>query len=212
MRSDDGGIDDDRGATAQRTLTLTQIGLDVILSLSLEPAGTRLTNLATGIGAPVSSVQAALRILAANRIVERLDGPPPQYRLVESHPARTRLVALASVLIDPPKALAIVLRASSATGYAAVDHAGFIATVAADATIDDRARLAAALDDIAVARRDAPPVELAGEEEFGRLATASIGLRARLREAIVIKGRLPRLGAPRRQAASAPVPTDQMIS
>ncbi|MFL5778204.1 MAG: hypothetical protein ACJ761_04605 [Chloroflexota bacterium] len=171
-------------------MALTSIGLDIVLGLAQVPGGLRLSPLATAIGSPVSSVQAALRILLANRLVERDAAMPPRYRLAP-HPAREELVGLATVFPEPAHAIGIALRANPSVDFAAVDQAGFVAT--SDPT---QSVLAASLDAtiarIRAARPDTPPVEVTEREAFSRLIDVSLGLESRLRRMIVLKGRLPR--------------------
>jgi hypothetical protein len=176
---------------AGRRLTLTPIGFDIAIALSQEPGGLRLSSLSQAIGSPLSSVQAALRILVANGLAER-DGTPPSYRLAAAHPAHDRLVGLARVLPDPSHALAVTLRANEAVAFAAVDAGGFMAALADGPRSGARSRLHGALEDIRAARTGTPPVDLLDADEFARLLEVSIGLRARVSAAVVIKGRLPR--------------------
>jgi hypothetical protein len=205
MTETTGGSDGEPGSASGRRLTLTPISFDVVLALSQVPDGMRLSALSAAIGSPVSSVQAALRILTANGLADRVDGTIPRYLLDAAHPAYRELVALATVLPDPAHAIGIALRASEDVVFAAVDRAGFLASVRDEATADDRSRLAACLERIAAARPGTPPVDLIGMAEFRRLATVSLGLRARLRSTIMLKGRAPRDDA-RPQGGEPPVP------
>lgn len=201
MTPDVGG----RDAHSVRRLTLTPIGFDIVLALAQVPDGMRLSALAAAIGSPVSSVQAALRILLANGLAERVGDAPPHYRLADRHPAHAHLVDLAVVLPDADHALAVILRASPAIEVAVVDAAGFIASVRDDARPEDRERLRRMLDQVAGARRDTPPIELDEHESLTRLLGVSLGLRARMREAITLKGRIPRTV---RSPAPPPEPTE----
>lgn len=183
-----------------RRLTLTPISLDIIVALAHDPDGLRLTPLATAISAPVSSVQAALRVLMANGLVRRNDETPPPYALAP-HPARDALIGTSILLPEAAHALGVALRSSSAVAFAAVDRDGFVAGL--DPKADDRARvrLSTTLEQVAAARPDAPPVEVMALDELLRIRTVSIGLRARLDSAIVVKGSLGRRGAPTGTAA-----------
>ena len=179
-------------------LTLSPIGLDVILAASQVPHGIRLSDLATVIGSPVSSVQTALRILIGSGLIRRLGGSAPRYALA-AHPAHEQLVALATVLPEAEHAIAILLRASPAVSFAAADRGGFILAV------DDGAAEAAALLDghlgmIRATREPLPAIVRIPSPEFGRLLLVDLELRSRLQAAIVLKGSLPR--GPR---ASAPL-------
>lgn len=195
------------GATQEplgRRLALTPISLDVVAALAHDPGGLRLTPLAQVIGSPVSSVQAALRVLLANGLIRKDGDQPPTYRLA-AHAATDALVELSVLLPEPAHALGLALRASSVVVYAAVDRDGFVA--AADGTIDERAheRLLRTVSSIGAARSDAPPVQLMGPEELARLVAVSVGSRARLASAIALKGRLDRLGPGARPTAGLPV-------
>jgi hypothetical protein len=184
-----GGID---VAGSGRRLTLTPISFDIVVALGQLPDGLRLSTLAQAIGSPVSSVQAALRVLVGNGLAARVGDAPPHYRLAPDHPAADALLQLALVLPDAARATAIAVRASPAVELAVVDSAGFVVALSRGAGPDERVRLTGMLDVIAAARADAPPVEFFDHAEMARLLAVSIGLRDRIRRAVVIKGRLPR--------------------
>ena len=175
-----------------RRLTLSPIGFDIVLALSQTPGGLRLADLSHVIGSPVSSVQTALRILVANRIVTRQAIEPPRYRLDDEHPAREELVSLAAVLPDPAHAIGIVLRANPTVGYAAVDALGFIASELARSP-DEAAQeaLDQVLSHIAASRSEAPAVMRMTDLELERLVKVAMGLKARAQRATTIKGRSP---------------------
>ena len=184
-----GGDGPSRGKSAEptRRLTLSPIGFDIVLALSQAPNGLRLADVAHVIASPVSSVQTALRILLANGIVERLTTDPPTYRLEAMHPARSELVSLAAVLPAPERSIGIALRSNPAVVWAGVDAAGFL--VALD---DDRAEATAALqhhlDLVASARPESPPILRMPETELRRMARVSLDLRARVRDAVAVRG------------------------
>lgn len=184
-----------------RRLTLTPIGLDVVVALAHDPDGIRLSPLAHVIDAPVSSVQAVLRSLTASGLIVRDGRTPPAYALAD-HPARAALVQLALVLPEPVHVLSVVLRASPAVGYAAVDRHGFIATLHPSAPDDAIARLRATVADITAARANVPPVGLSPAGDLERLAAVSVGSRARLAAAITLKGQPP--AAPHRRPTDTP--------
>ena len=189
-----GGRSSGDDAGAARRLTLTPISFDIVVALGQLPEGLRLSPLAQAIGSPVSSVQAALRILVATRLAERVDTAPPHYELNRSNPAYAHLLGLAMVQPDPSHVAAILLRANPAVVFAAVDAGGFVAGLAASdpETEVARDRLLRALDTIRDSRDDVPPVELLEQDELTRHLTVSVGLRDRIRAAIVLKGRVPR--------------------
>lgn len=188
-----------------RRLAFTPISLDVVAALAHDPAGLRLTPLSQVIGSPVSSVQAALRVLLANGLVGRDREQPPSYRLT-AHPAVASLVELAILLPEPAHALGLALRASRAVLYAAVDRDGFVAAV--EGALGDPAhdRLLRTIGTIADAHPGAPPVQLMGPDELARLVAVSVGSRARLASAVALKGRLDRIGRAPRAAGTVPDP------
>lgn len=185
-----------------RRLALTPIGLDVVAALVHDPLGMRLTPLALAIGSPVSSVQAALRILLANGLVARDDQAPPLYALAP-HPARDALVQLSLLLPEASHVLGVVLRSSGAVAAAVVDRDGFAAGLDPGAGADLRRRLEDSLAAIAQARPDAPPVQVAELDEWQRLASVSVGTRARLQSAVVLKGSVERITRSDRRRAGA---------
>ncbi|HKG56101.1 MAG TPA: helix-turn-helix domain-containing protein [Candidatus Limnocylindrales bacterium] len=173
-----------------RRLTLSPIGFDIVLALSQAPVGLRLADLAHIIGSPVSSVQTALRILISNKLVERVSSDPPHYALAKDHPARDELASLATVLPDAAHAIGVILRANPSVRYAAVDSYGFLVAErpgdrGAGEALDHHLGL------VAGARPEAPSLVRMSEDEFGRIARVALGLRARARAALTIKGRLP---------------------
>lgn len=184
-----------------RRLALTPIGLDVVAALAHDPDGMRLTPLAVAIGSPVSSVQAALRILLANGLVIKDRQTPPLYALAP-HPARDPLVQLSLLLPEATHVLGVVLRASGAVAVAVVDRDGFAAGLDPDANVDLRRRLEESLALIAVARPDAPPVQIADLGEWQRIASVSVGTRARLQAAVVLKGTVERITSSDRRKTS----------
>lgn len=196
-----GGGDRDRAAAAlPRRLTLSPISFDIAIALGQLPDGLRLSPLAHAIGSPVSSVQAALRILVATGLAMRVGNSPPVYRLAERHPAFEPLVALALNVSEPAHALAIVLRANPAVRFAAVDARGFIAAIGGD-TIEARLRLERALETTRGASGAVPRVELFDEDELARHLAVSVGLRDRVRSAIVLKGHAPSRAAQTRSTS-----------
>jgi len=170
-----------------RRLALTPIGLDVVAALAHDPEGLRLTPLADAIGSPVSSVQAALRILMANGLVVRDKGQPPLYTLAP-HPARAALIDLAIILPEAVHALGVILRSSRAVVLATVDREGFHAGLDPAAPSAARERLMTSLASISDARADAPSVHVSDLPELVRMASISVGFRARLASAVPLKG------------------------
>jgi hypothetical protein len=177
--------------TPGRRLTLSPIGFDIVLALSQAPDGLRLADIAHVIGSPTSSAQTALRILVANDIAQRLAKDPPRYRLAPGHPARSELISLAAVLPEAPHAIGVVLRANPAVGYAAVDAEGFLVSERTDASAEGLELLDEELAMIAGARPNVPDVMRIREDELERHLRVAVGLRARARRAVTIKGTPP---------------------
>lgn len=185
-----GESDDPTGTSrpgSARRLTISPIGFDIVLALSQTPGGLRLAEVAHTIGSPVSSTQTALRVLLANGFVARLDDEPPRYVLSRRHPAASELAALSTVLPEPERAYGILFRANPALTFAGVDDAGFIIAV------DESQREAgAALDHhvslVRAARPSTPNVLRMTADEFGRMLRVSVGVRARVRDALVLRG------------------------
>ncbi len=175
----------------QRRLTLTPIAFDILLALDQSRNTIRLADLANLIGSPVSSVQASLRILMANDIVERIAGDPPVYRLRHDHPAAAALVNVASVLPEPEHVIGIALRANPAVAFATIDGDGFVYALLDDASRDDLGALGRLLETVRAARTDGPRCVQLGAAELGRLARVDVGLWRRISDAVRLKGRLP---------------------
>lgn len=181
------GVTSRKGASGSaRRLTISPIGFDLVLALSQAPSGLRLAELAHTIGSPVSSVQTALRVLLANGLAIRLADDPPRYVLSTEHPAATELASLATVLPEPERALGILFRASPAITFAGIDGVGFI--VAVDESHPATAALDRHLGLVSAARPATPNVLRMSTPEFGRMLRVSIGVRARVRDAIVLRG------------------------
>jgi hypothetical protein len=179
-----------------RRLTLTPLGLDVIAALAHDCRGIRLTPLATILGVPVSSTQAALRLLMRHGIVTSVREEVPVYQL-DGHPARDSLIDVAITTADPAHVTATVLRSSGAVAVALVDEQGFVVGLDPDGLDEDRERLTDSLTRIHAGHPDAPPVEISALDELARLMRVSIGSRARLVRAVVLRGSLERIAASR---------------
>lgn len=175
-----------------RRLTLSPISLDIVAALAHDPQGLRLAPMAAAIGSPVSSVQAALRILLANGLAVRDGQAPPHYALTD-HPARDPLIDVALLIPEPSHALGVILRTSRAVAFASVDRDGFMAGLDPDAPDAARERLLRSLATISGARDDVPRVQVADLEELVRLVSVSMGSKARVASAIVLKGHRDRV-------------------
>lgn len=197
-----------------RRPTLSPIGLDIVLAASQVPHGIRLSDLATVIGSPVSSVQTALRILAAHGIIRRHGGSVPRYGVSIAHPAWEQIVDLATVLPEPEHAMAIILRSNPAAAFAAVDAHGFV--VAVDDSLDAEAHmlLERHLNLVRATHHPLPALLRIPFDEFGRLVAVDLELRRRLEAAITLKGGLPRVPSAgfgalsRRRSPSGRIPVE----
>jgi hypothetical protein len=156
------------------------------------PHGIRLTDLATVIGSPVSSVQTALRGLIASGLLRRQPGASPRYGLASRHPARVQLVALATVLPEPEHAIAIILRANPSVAFAAADASGFIVAIDGEPGAESTELLHRHLDLIKDTHEHLPAIVRLPAVEFSRLVAVDLELRSRVEAAIVLKGSLPR--------------------
>ena len=169
---------------------LSPLAIEVALALGQARSGLRLAELASGVEAPVSSVQTALRSLIEAGIVERLERQPPTYRLVEDHPATLDLVNLAGRLTPPDLSLGIVVRSCPAVLYAACDALGVVVALDPAAAEEDRARLRATIERLKADRRCSSAIAVFETAELARLLRVDLALRARLAAAEPLRGRL----------------------
>src|SRR5438552_12527806 len=102
------------------------IALDLMLALTQRRDGARLTELSTAAGTTLSAAQAAIRLLLADRLIERERGGRPRYRLRREHPAIDALAELATTSTPPGHTLEVALRANPAVEFAARDLDGYI--------------------------------------------------------------------------------------
>jgi hypothetical protein len=111
--------------------------------------------------------------------------------LAPNHPARLELISLAAVLPDPPHAIGVILRANPAVAYAAVDGEGFLVSERHHPPKGARETLDQQLEHIAGARAKTPDIVRIAEDELERHLRVAVGLRARVRRAVTIKGHPP---------------------
>ena len=90
------------------------IALDLILGLTQKREGARLADLATAANTTLSAAQVAVRLLLADRLVEREPGRRPRYRLRREHPTVAALIELTVRSTAPAHALDVILRANPA--------------------------------------------------------------------------------------------------
>src|SRR5438094_3267638 len=101
------------------------IALDLILALTQKREGARLADLATATDTAISAAQVAVRLLLADRLIEREPGRRPRYRLRREHPAIAALIELSLRSTAPAHALDVILRANPAVEFAARDRDGY---------------------------------------------------------------------------------------
>src|SRR5947209_2205092 len=121
------------------------IALDLILGLTQRREGARLAALTTAADTTLSAAQVAVRLLLADRLIEREPGRRPRYRLRREHSALAALIELSLRSTAPAHALDVVLRANPAVEFAARDRDGYLVVEGPVADPRDVALLDAAL-------------------------------------------------------------------
>lgn len=115
----------------------SELALRSLVALSQRLAGVRTAELAAILGAPISSCQRAVEVLADDGLVERADH---RSRLVDS-PRAAEAVRFALSAVPPDGALAALARANPAVEFCGMDGAGVIMVVRRFAEPADEARL-----------------------------------------------------------------------
>jgi hypothetical protein len=175
---------------------VSAIGLDIVLAVSQVPNGLRLTEVATVIGSPVSSVQSALRTLDADGLVRRRGD---RYSLALDHHARDQMVALATVLPESGHVVAIIVRSNPAVRFAAADSSGFVVVDGVPSSDAVRA-LDQQLDLIRATQPALPEILRLQFAEFERLLAVDLQFRSRMDTAVSLKGHVPPTARPRRHS------------
>ena len=166
------------------------IALDLILALTQRREGARLAHLAAALGTTLSATQAALRLLLADRLVEREPGRRPRYRLRRDHPAMEAVAELALRTTAPRRVLDVTLRANLAVEFAARDRDGYLVVEGPLADPRDIALLDAMLAKI---RSDGvPSLERYGHRDLVDRLVDDPAPRRRAERATLIKGSLAR--------------------
>jgi hypothetical protein len=168
------------------------IALDLILALTQRREGARLAQLAAPLGTTLSATQAALRLLLADRLVEREPGRRPRYRLRRDHPAKEALAELALRTTAPRRVLDVTLRASPAVEFAARDRDGYLVVEGPLADPRDIALLDAVLAKIRSVPEDVPPLERYGHRDLVDRLVDDPAPRRRAERATLVKGSLAR--------------------
>ena len=173
-------------------LLSSAIALDIVLALTQRRDGARLAELASAVGAPLSSAQTAMKLLVADGVVGRGPAGRPSYRLRSDHPAQDALIQLAARYAAPERPMAVVLKANPAVEYAACDRDGYLLVEAPLADPRDLVLLEDALRRI---RRDDtgdPRIDRVGHHELVDALRDDSTLRRRAERATRLKGSLAR--------------------
>ena len=204
---------------ATSRLIASPLALALVLALDQHPGGARLSELASAVGSPLSSLQRALEALLADRFVGRRGNGRPRYRLEPSHPAHDALVELAARLPDQDRALEVVLRASPAVEFAARDGDGLLIVLRAFADPAALLALDRALGRIVAGRTDAPALLRLDHGDLVREPTQASRHRSRAIRATPIRGTIARSfpdrsrhGDPRARRLGRPHPTLPPVS
>lgn len=175
-----------------RRINLSGTGLEIVLALS-QSSGARASELAAILQLPLTTVDAAVRVLVNLGVLER-DARRRRYTLRTQHAALAELVALAERMPAAERAMDIVLRASDAVGFAGRDGEGYIVVFEPTAGMQ-REALEGALERIGTGRDPALHVIRFGAAEFDRLLRVVPSLRARAVASNHVKGHLGRARA-----------------
>lgn len=167
-------------------LLASALALDLILALSQRRGGARLAELADATGAPLSSVQRAMRLLRSERLVTERGSRRPQYLLATAHRALTALVQLAFASLPPERIITVLVRSNPAIEFAAADRDGYIAVTSLAA--DPRDVLA--FEDALARPRSAAPIDVLRLEHHEAVARARRDpeMRSRIDRAKILKG------------------------
>lgn len=168
------------------------IAFDLILALTQRREGARLTELSTAAGTTPSAAQAAIRLLLADRLIERERGGRPRYRLRRDHPAIDALAELATTSTPPGHMLEVALRANPAIEFAARDRDGYLVVESPLADPRDVTLLDGVLAKIPAVREGAPLVERYGHRDLVDRLIDDPAPRHRAERAKLIKGSLAR--------------------
>ncbi len=173
-------------------LIASPLALDLLLALTQRREGARLADLATAVGAPLTSAQRAIRVVLADRVVERHGRTRPFYRLRAEHPGLSVLIDLAYVASAAKRALRIILRASRAVEFAARDEMGYVIVRSAFADPTDVVELERGLARIRSRREEQLPVVSYEHDDLRELLREDPSPRERALRAEVVRGSVRR--------------------
>lgn len=172
--------------------------ITALAALESRPEGARLTELSALIEAPVSSVQAAMDVLIADRFVSTSHDRHTRYFLTpEQRGDAAKILDVASKRDADGTLIAAALRANPAVEFSARDRAGLLVVSRWDARPSDEVLLERSL------ARTTAEVTRIGHDDLRELLYEDDSLRDRAHAAEVISGRVDR-SFPRPFAHGAP--------
>lgn len=177
------------------------IALDLLLALTQRPAGARLGELAEAAGVSLSTAQAAIRVLLADKVVERVGDGRPRYRPRHEYPALTAMIELAARYPAPRHAIDLLLCANPSVEFAARDKDGYIVVVSVLAEPAELIALQSLLETVRRGRAPAFAVDTHQHDDLAELLRDDETPRIRARAARIIKGTIPRSFPDRRHHA-----------
>jgi predicted nucleotidyltransferase len=161
--------------------------LAALAALESRPQGARLTELSALIEAPVSSVQAAMDVLIADRFASTSRDRPTRYFLApDQRDDAARILDVAAKRDAEGTLTAAALRASPAVEFSARDRAGLLVVTRWDAEPSDEVLLERSLS------RTTATVTRIGHQDLRELLHEDASLRDRALAAEVISGRVDR--------------------
>jgi len=161
--------------------------ITALAALESRPEGARLTELSAAIEAPVSSVQTAMDILIADRLVSTSHDRQTRYFLTpEQHGDAAKILDVASKRDADATLIAAALRANPAVEFSARDRAGLLVVTRWDARPSDEVLLERSL------ARTTAEVTRIGHDDLRERLYEDDSLRDRAHAAEVISGRVDR--------------------
>ncbi len=161
--------------------------LAVLAALEARPSGARLTELSTMVEAPLSSVQAALRLLLAGRWISTDRARPVRYLLTsDQRRDAAKLLDVAATRDRDGALVAAALRANRAVEFSARDGAGLLVVTWWDAKPSDEVLLEASLS------RVLTDVTRIGHDDLRELLQEDQSPRERALAAVAISGSVDR--------------------
>lgn len=172
-------------------LIASSVALDLLLALTQRRDGARLAELADAVGAALSTVQRAVRLLLADKLVERHGRSRPLYRLRPDGVGLAALIDLAFASSPVERVMRVVLRADRAVEFAARDPGGHIVVEHPLADPRDALALDTAIERLERAHGKVVVLRLDHHEAIRRVRDDE-ALRSRVVRAAILKGNLAR--------------------